>query len=71
MNADRTMEIEYADIVRINAELKRKNTRYQVRYKDKDTACIEAPGECCIMPVRHRRRYMTEDLLVSGEKGIL
>ena len=55
MNADRITEIEYADIVQINAELKEKNTRYQVRYKDKNTACIEAPGEYCITEERKRQ----------------
>ena len=42
------MKIEYSDIVLLNAELKKKNARYHVRYKDENTGCIEPPGECCI-----------------------
>ncbi len=49
------MKIDYADIVAINAELNRKNTRYHVRYRDENTACIEAPGECCITEERKRQ----------------
>ena len=50
MNADRVTEIE-----QVHAELKEKNTRYQVRYNDKNTACIEAPGEYCITEERKRQ----------------
>ncbi len=42
------MKIEYADLVLLNAELKKKNTRYHVSYKNEYTACIEPPGECCM-----------------------
>lgn len=34
------MKIDYADIVLLNAELKRKDTRYHVSYKDENTGCI-------------------------------
>ena len=51
-----TMKIDFADIVLLNAELKKRNTRYHVTYKDENTAtykdentaCIEPPGECCL-----------------------
>ncbi|MGI6006123.1 MAG: RDAC family protein [Ruminococcus sp.] len=49
------MKIEYSDIVLINAELNKENTRYHVKYKDDNTACIEAPGECCITEERKGR----------------
>ena len=42
------MKIDYADIVLLNAELKRRDTRYRVSYKDDKTVCIEPPGECCL-----------------------
>ena len=42
------MKIDFADIVLLNAELKKRNTRYHVTYKDENTACIEPPGECCL-----------------------
>lgn len=37
----------YGDIIVLNSELKRKNLRYHVSYKNEKTACIEPPGECC------------------------
>ena len=40
-----TMKIDFADIVLLNAELKKRNTRYHVTYKDENTACIEPPGD--------------------------
>ena len=43
-----TIKIDFADIVLLNAELKKRNTRYHVTYKDENTACIEPPGECCL-----------------------
>ena len=43
-----TMKIDFADIVLLNAELKKRNTCYHVTYKDENTACIEPPGECCL-----------------------
>ena len=46
------MKIDYADIVLLNAELKRRDTRYHVSYKDENTVCIEPPGECCLTDVR-------------------
>ncbi len=42
------MKIEYTDLVLLNAELRRRNTRYHVSRKDENTACIEPPGECCL-----------------------
>ena len=33
------MKIDFADIVLLNAELKKRNTRYHVTYKDENTAC--------------------------------
>ena len=42
------MTIDFAAIVLLNAELKKRNTRYHVTYKDENTACIEPPGECCL-----------------------
>lgn len=42
---DIDMKIDYADIVLLNAELKRRDTRYHVSYKDENTVCIEPPGE--------------------------
>ena len=42
------MNIDDADIVLLNDELKRRDTRYHVSYKDEKTACIEPPGECCL-----------------------
>lgn len=41
------MDINYGDIIVLNSELKRKNLRYHVSYKNEKTACIEPPGECC------------------------
>lgn len=45
---DIDMKIDYADIVLLNAELKRRDTRYHVSYKDENIVCIEPPGECCL-----------------------
>lgn len=45
---DIDMKIDYVDIVLLNAELKRRDTRYHVSYKDENTVCIEPPGECCL-----------------------
>ena len=42
------MKIDFADIVLINSELKKQDTRYHVTYKDENTACINPPGECCL-----------------------
>ena len=39
-----TMKIDFADIVLLNAELKKRNTRYHVTYKDENPACIDTPG---------------------------
>lgn len=41
------MKINYEDLVRINAELKKKNNRFHLSYRDESTACVEPPGECC------------------------
>ncbi len=54
------MKIDYADIVLLNAELKRRDTRYHVSYKDENTVCIEPPGECC----------MTDDRKMNAMKCI-
>ena len=40
------MKIDFTDIILLNAELKRRDTRYRISYKDENTACIEPPGEC-------------------------
>ena len=42
------MRIDYADLVHLNVELKRRDTRYHVSCKDENTVCIEPPGECCL-----------------------
>lgn len=42
------MKIDYADIVLLNDELKRRDTRYHIAYKNEQTACLEPPGECCL-----------------------
>lgn len=52
--------IGYADIVRLNAQLKEAGLRYRVRYKNENTACLEPPGECCL----------TEDLTAKTKRCI-
>ena len=42
------MKIEFADLVLLNDELKKLNSRYHIDYKNETTACIEPPGECCL-----------------------
>lgn len=63
------MKIECSVIVLLNAELKKKNTRYHVRYKDETTGCIEPPGECCIT---ENRKEQTMECIREyyGRKGI-
>ena len=46
------MKIEYADLVYLNRELKKRGTRYHIAYKNEDTACLEPPGECCLTEKR-------------------
>lgn len=41
------MEIAYKDLVLLNGTLKEQDARYHVRYKNREVACIEAPGICC------------------------
>ena len=41
------MEIQYADLVLLNGELKERGNRYRVGYKGEDVACLLPPGECC------------------------
>lgn len=48
VNGGNTMKIEYTDFVLLNAELKQKNTRYHLSYKDETTVCIEPPGACSL-----------------------
>lgn len=43
----KNVKINYEDLVRINAELKKKNNRFHLSYRDESTACVEPPGECC------------------------
>lgn len=42
------MNIEYLDLILINSELKKHNTRFHVSYKNETTGCIEPPGSCCL-----------------------
>ena len=42
------MKIELAELVLLNDELKKLNSRYHIDYKNETTACIESPGECCL-----------------------
>ena len=42
------MKIDYTDIILLNAELSKRNTRYHLHYKNENTVCIEPPGECCL-----------------------
>lgn len=51
------MQIDYADLALLNAELKRKNTRYRVGYKNEYIAYIEPPGECCLTDDLNRKAY--------------
>ena len=51
------MEIQYKDIVLLNGELKKRNLRYHVRYKNSGTACIEPPGECCMTEELTKQAY--------------
>ena len=46
------MDIDYQDLVLLNARLQRENLRYRVSYKDNTTACLEPPGPCCYTPER-------------------
>ena len=63
------MKIDYADIVLLNALLKRRDTRYHVSYKDENTVCIEPPGECCLTDDRKMNaRKCIEDYY--GQKNI-
>lgn len=41
------MEIQYQDLILLNAALQEKGLRCHVRYKNNQIACIEFPGECC------------------------
>lgn len=63
------MKIDYADIVLLNALLKRRDTRYHVSYKDENTVCIEPPGECCLTDDR-RTRAMECIADYYGQKNI-
>ncbi|MFR8002582.1 MAG: hypothetical protein ACLU62_06650 [Hydrogeniiclostridium sp.] len=42
------MRMDYADLVLLNAEFRRKNLRYHVIYKDEYTVYIGLSGECCL-----------------------
>lgn len=42
------MEIEYQDLVLLNAGMKERGIRYHVRYKNRQVACLEPPGACCL-----------------------
>lgn len=57
---DENTAIDYADIVRLNAQLKESGLRYRVHYKNENTACLEPPGECCL----------TEDLTTKTKQCI-
>lgn len=46
------MDIDYQDLVLLNARLQSENLRYRVSYKDSSTACLEPPGPCCCTPER-------------------
>ena len=42
--------LSFGDIALLNHLLEERGTRYQVRWKDCFTACLEPPGECCFTP---------------------
>lgn len=44
----------FGDIALLNHLLEEWGTRYQVRWKDCFTACLEPPGECCFTPELQR-----------------
>lgn len=41
------VDIDYQDLILLNARLREEDTRYRVTYKDPATACLEPPGTCC------------------------
>ena len=46
--------LSFGDIALLNHLLEERGTRYQVRWKDCFTACLEPPGECCFTPELQR-----------------
>ncbi len=42
------MKIDFADIALLNAELKERNLRYRLHYKNEHVVCLEPPGACCL-----------------------
>lgn len=46
--ADSGMEVEYQDLVLLNAGIKERGIRCHVRYKNRQVACLEPPGVCCL-----------------------
>ena len=46
--------LSFGDIALLNHLLEERGTRYQVRWKDSFTACLEPPGECCFTPELQR-----------------
>lgn len=47
--------LSFGDIALLNHLLEEWGTRYQVRWKDSFTACLEPPGECCFTPELQRK----------------
>ena len=46
--------LSFGDIALLNHLLEEWGTRYQVRWKDCFTACLEPPEECCFTPELQR-----------------
>lgn len=51
------MDIQYQDLIEINASLRQHHIRYRVRYKNESTACLEPPGACCCTPEQQRGAF--------------
>lgn len=46
--------LSFGDIALLNHLLEERGTRYQVRWKDSFTACLEPPGKFCFTPELQR-----------------
>ena len=62
------MKIEFADLVLLNDELKKLNSRYHIDYKNETTACIESPGECCLTQDMKEQTMMCIQEYYRGKK---
>ncbi len=60
------MKIEYADLVYLNRELKKRGTRYHIAYKNEDIACLEPPGECCLTEKEKRTPGTASGSITAG-----